>query len=145
MRHKEDLTMSILTHILIAAALVTAAAGPAAAMDQFQSGGKKFKIHKVQLGIAPTGGAGCAPIPFKTTGWVYMTHPTTVEVMIVKEGQGVVGGPYSIKSVKAANGQYVATYSNNFVVNTPVHEKYRMIVGGGSGMGSNWVPLNVDC
>jgi hypothetical protein len=39
----------------------------------------------------------------------------------------------------------VATYSNNFVVNTPVHEKYRMIVGGGSGMGSNWVPLNVDC
>lgn len=137
--------MSILTRALIAAALATAAAAPAAAMDQFQAGGKKFKIHKVQLGIAPVAGGGCAPIDFKMTGWVYMTHPTTVQVMIAKEGQGVVGGPYSITSVKAANGQYVATYSNAFTVNTPVNAKYRMIVGGGGAEGSNWVPLNVDC
>lgn len=137
--------MSILTRTLIAAALATAVAGPAAAMDQFQAGGKKFKIHKVQLGIAPVGGGGCAPIDYKMTGWVFMTHPTTVEVMIVKEGQGVIGGPYSIASVKAANGQYVATYNNNFVVNTPFHGKYRMVVGGGSGMGSNWVPVDVNC
>lgn len=136
--------MSILTRALIAAALVTAVASPAAAMNDFQAGGTKFKIHSVQLGIAPQG-AGCAPIPFKMTGWVYMTHPTTVEVMIAKEGQGVVGGPHSITSVKAANGQYVATYNNNFVVNAPTHGKYRMLVSGGSGMGSNWVAVDVAC
>lgn len=136
--------MSILPRALIAAALVAAAAAPAMAMNDFQAGGKKFKIHSVQLGIAPQG-AGCAPIPFKMTGWVYMTHPTTVEVMIAKEGQGVVGGPYSITSVKAANGQYVATYNNNFVVNAPTHGRYRMVVSGGSGMGSSWVAVDVDC
>lgn len=136
--------MSILSRILIAVAIASAFAGPASAtMGDFQSGGKKFEIHKVQLGIAPAGG-GC-PMVVNVQGWVYMTHPTTIEVMMAKEGQGVVGGPYSIKSVKASNGQYVATYTNQFTVNATVHAKYRMIVGGGSGKGSNWVPLDVDC
>jgi hypothetical protein len=135
--------MSILIRALIAATLAAAVAAPAAAMDQFQSGGKKFKIHKVQLGIAPAGG-GC-PMAVNVQGWVYMTHPTTIEVMMAKEGQGIVGGPYSIKSVKASNGQYLATYTNQFTVNATIHAKYRLLVGGGSGMGSNWVPLDVDC
>lgn len=136
--------MSILIRTLIAAAIASAVAGPAVAtMGDFQSGGKKFKIHKVQLGIAPAGG-GC-PMAVNMQGWVYMTHPTTIAVMIAKEGQGVVGGPYSIKSVKASNGQYLATYTNQFTVNATVHAKYRLLVGDGSGLGSNWVPLDVDC
>lgn len=136
--------MSILTRALIATTLVTALASPAAAMGEFQSGGKKFKIHKVQLGIAPVSGGGCAPIDFKVNGWVFMTHPTTVEVMIVN-GSGQVSGPYSITSVKAGNGQYMATYSSQFTVNAPVTQKYRMVVGGGSAEGSPWVTVNVPC
>jgi hypothetical protein len=78
-------------------------------------------------------------------GWVDMTHPTTIQVMIAKQGQGIVGGTHSIKLVKASNGQYRATYTNQFTVNATVHAKYRLLVGGGSGMGSAWVPLDVDC
>jgi len=135
--------MSILARTLIAAIVATAFAGPAmAAMGGFQSGGKKFEIHEVQLGIAPVGGGGCAPVDFAVNGWVYMTHPTTVEVMMVN-GNGNVSGPYSITSVKAANGQYVAKYTSQFTVNAPVNQKYRMVVGGGSAKGSPWVTVNV--
>lgn len=138
--------MSRITRTLIAAALVGAAAVPAAApavaMNELGSGGKAFKIHNVQLGIKPP--AACPGVA-SVQGWVYMTHPTTVEIMIAKKGQGVVAGPISITSVKASNGQFVATYSNQFNVNASVAGEYRMLVGGGSGKGSNWVPLNVAC
>jgi hypothetical protein len=136
--------MPIFARMLVAATLVAAVAGPAAAtMGDFQSGGKKFKILSAQLGIKPAG-AGC-PTNVNVKGWVYMTHPTTIQVMLAKQGQGVVGGPYSITSVKASNGQYLATYSNHFVVNASVNTKYRLLVGGGSGTVSNWVPLKVTC
>jgi len=135
--------MSIFTRTLIAAAVASAVAGPAnAAMGEFQAGGKKFKIYDVQLGIAPAGG-GCAPIEFKVNGWVFMSHPTTVEVMIVN-GSGQVSGPYSITSVKSGN-RYMATYSSQFTVNAPVKQKYRMVVGGGSAKGSPWVTVDVPC
>jgi len=135
--------MSILARISIAAALAVAIVTPAAAIDGFQSGGG-FKIYKVQLGIKPPNNPGC-PAAATVQGWVYVSHPTKVQIMVAREGQGIVGGPVEIQSKKASNGQYLAQFAQQININTSIDTKYRLLVGGGSGAGSNWVPLKVTC
>jgi hypothetical protein len=131
-----------------AALLVTAAilsAGTAAAAPGDLAPGTGFKIYKAQLGIKNQDGVppGC-PAHKTMMGWVYMSHKATIQVMLVKQGDNPQT-PVSITSVKASNGQYVATYTMQMHIDTVVNTKYRLLVGGGQGVVSNWAPLVVNC
>jgi hypothetical protein len=129
--------------ILMTAAALTA--GPAAAAPGDLAPGTGFKIHKAQLAIKNKDGVppGC-PAQKTMMGWVYMSHPATIQIMLVKQGDNPQN-PKSITSVKASNGQYVATYAMQMHIDTVVNTKYRMLVGGGQGVVSNWAPLVVNC
>jgi hypothetical protein len=135
--------MSIFSRTLIAATFTAILATPAAAgMGDLAPGGG-FKIYKAQLGI--TGGDnGNCPVHKTMKGWVYMSHQATVEVMVFRKGK-TIPAPVPITSVKAPNGQYVATFTQQMVFFSPDHSEYRMLVGGGSGVASNWVPLTITC
>jgi hypothetical protein len=135
--------MSIFSRILIAATFAAIIATPAAAgMGDLAPGGG-FKIYKAQLGITGDNGPGC-PAHKTMMGWVYMSHPATVEVMVFRKGKSIPS-PVPITSVKAPNGQYVATYTAQMLFDVSGHWEYRMLVGGGSGVASNWVPLTITC
>ena len=129
----------------IATILMTAAfaVGPAAAAPGDLAPGTGFKIYKAQLAIKGDKGPGC-PVHKTMMGWVYMSHKATVQIMIVKQGDNP-RNPVSITSVKAPNGQYVATYTEQMLIDNPANWKYRMLVGGGQGVVSNWAPLVVNC
>jgi hypothetical protein len=129
--------------ILMTAAVLTT--GPAAAAPGDLAPGTGFKIHKAQLAIKNQDGVppGC-PARKTMMGWVYMSHKATVQIMIVKQGDNP-RNPVSITSVKAPNGQYVATYTEQMHIDTVVNAKYRILVGGGQGVVSNWAPLVVNC
>jgi hypothetical protein len=101
------------------------------------------KILKAQLGIKGPTTTAC-PNEAKVTGWVFTNYAGKVQIMIARKGQGV-GQPITIETKKAANGQYVATYSKTVPILTPVNAEYRLLVGGGSGVVSNWVPLKATC
>jgi hypothetical protein len=135
--------MSILARTLIAATLTAMFAAPASAgMGDLAPGGG-FKIYKAQLGITGDNGPGC-PVHKTMKGWVYMSHPATVEVMVFRKGK-TIPAPVPITSVKAPNGQYVATFTQEMLFFSPTHSEYRMLVGGGGGVASNWVPLTITC
>jgi hypothetical protein len=127
---------------IIAAAL---SAGPAAAGPGDLAPGGGFKIFKAQLAIKNRDGIppGC-PAQKTMMGWVTMSHKATIQVMIVAQG-GNPRLPVSITSVKTPNGQYLATYTEQMHIDTTVNRKYRMLVGGGQGVVSNWAPLVVNC
>ena len=135
--------MSFVTRTLIAAALAAGLASPAAAGLNDLAPGGGFKIHKAQLAIKGPAGPGC-PAEASLKGWVYMSHQATVQVMILRKGKSV-GLPVSITSQKASNGQYVATITQQMSFSSPGNWDYRMLVGGGSGTASNWVPLAISC
>jgi hypothetical protein len=65
-------------------------------------------------------------------------------VMIAREGQSV-GAPITLQTVPASNGQYVGTYTRKIAITAPIDARYRLLVGGGSGMTSNWVRLRASC
>jgi hypothetical protein len=130
-----------------AAILMTAAlsARPAVAAPGDLAPGGGFKIHKAQLAIKNQDGVAPGCHAHKTMmGWVYMSHKATIQIMIVKQGDNP-RNPVSITSVKAPNGQYVATYTEQMLIDNPANWKYRMLVGGGQGVVSNWAPLVVKC
>ena len=64
--------------------------------------------------------------------------------MIARKGQGV-GQPFTIQAKKAANGQYMATFTRKVQILGPIDALYRLLVGGGDGVASNWVPLKATC
>jgi hypothetical protein len=137
--------MSIFARLMIAAALFTMAAAPASAggMDVLAPGIGTGKIIKAQLGIkGPT--TNICPNEATTTGWVFTDFPGKVQVMIARKGQGV-GAPFTIQAKKAANGQYMATFSRKVPIMAPINAEYRLLVSGGSGVMSNWVPLKASC
>jgi hypothetical protein len=127
---------------LVASSFVASAAlaGP----GDFQVGGNgPNKVLKAQLGIQGPATNTC-PNEAKVTGWVFTNYAGKVQIMIARKGQGV-GQPITLDTKKAANGQYVATYSKTVPILTPVDAEYRILVGGGSGIMSNWVPLKAKC
>jgi hypothetical protein len=112
-----------------------------------------------QLGLAPGVGAGkvlsaqfaiqgptttVCPNQARATGWVYTNYLGNVTIMIARRGQAV-GAPITIKAVPAANGQYMATYTQTIPITAPIDAEYRLLVGGGSGITSNWVRLRASC
>ena len=137
--------MSIFARLIVAAALVGTIVAPAAAgpFDQLAPGIGAGKVLKAQLGIkGPT--TTICPNEATTSGWVFTNYPGNVQVMIARKGQGV-GAPFVIQAKKAANGQYMATFSRKVPIVAPIDAEYRLLVGGGDGVKSNWVPLKASC
>jgi hypothetical protein len=134
-----------LSRILLAVAASSFLASAAyAGPGDFVSGGNgPLKVLKAQLGIKGPKTAAC-PNEASVTGWVYTDEPGMVQVMIARKGQGV-GAPVMIEAKPAANGQYMAVYSKTVPIHAPVDAEYRLLVGGGQGVTSNWVPLKASC
>jgi hypothetical protein len=138
-----DPSMSILARTLFTAVLAALLAAPAIAAPGNLAPGGGFKIYKAQLGITGDDGSAC-PAHKTLMGWVYMSHQATVDVMVFRKGK-TIPSPVPITSVKASNGQYVATFTQQMLFFSPDHSEYRMLVGGGSGVASNWVTVDITC
>jgi hypothetical protein len=78
------------------------------------------------------------------TAWVFTNYPGKVNIMIARQAGGVAG-PITVPLKKAANGQYLATYSTQVPIDQSVDTAYRVLVGGGQAVTSNWVPLKYEC
>lgn len=118
----------------------SALAGP----GDFQVGGNgPNKVLKAQYGIKGPKTTTC-PTTAETQGWVFTNYAGPVQVMIARKGQGV-GAPFTIQAKKAANGQYMATFKRTVNIIGPIDAEYRLLVGGGDGVVSNWVPLKASC
>lgn len=126
------------------AALVTtvALAGAASAFDLKAGNSGKLVPTKIQLGIIPPANNIC-PGNGKLTAWVQTNKPGTIDILLVKKS-GAVGGPYSVTTVKGANGVIMGSYTQNLVINNPIDAEYRVVVAG-TPVQSNWVPLVAEC
>ncbi|HMN88098.1 MAG TPA: hypothetical protein PKA74_19240 [Bauldia sp.] len=143
--------MSILSRALLAATLAGALLAPPAAF----AGGPGFAapqlppppvpkiVYAAQLGIQGPKTTVC-PAETKVAGCVFTSYPGPVQVMIARKGQGV-GAPFTITAKKAADGRYMATYTRTIPIHAAIDAEYRLLVGGGSGVMSNWVPLKASC
>jgi hypothetical protein len=101
------------------------------------------KVLKADFGIKGPATATC-PNEATTQGWVFTNYEGPVQVMIARQGQGV-GQPFTIQAKKAANGQYMASFTRKVPITGPIDAKYRLLVGGGDGVVSSWVPLKASC
>ena len=101
------------------------------------------KVLYAQLGIkGPT--TGMCPNEATATGWVFTDYPGDVTIMIARKGRGV-GAPITLPTTPAGNGRHLATYSRKIAILGPIDAEYRLLVGGGSGVASDWVRLSVTC
>lgn len=125
------------------AALATATlAGSAAAFDLKAGNSGKLVPTKIQLGILSPADNIC-PGNGKLTAWVQTNKPGSLDILLVKKG-GAVAGPYTVTTVKGANGVIMGSYTQNLMVNNPVDAEYRVVVAG-TPVVSNWAPLLADC
>jgi hypothetical protein len=137
--------MSILSRTILAVAGVgllatSAMAGP----NDLKAGGNgPATVLKAQLAIIGPATNVC-PGQAKVSGWVFTNYAGPVQVMIARKGQGV-GQPMTIHAKPAANGQFIAAFSNTMQIVNAIDAEYRLLVGGGSGVTSNWVPLKASC
>jgi hypothetical protein len=129
--------------VAIAIAGIPCSAAFAGPNDLLGGGQGPKKVLKAQLGIKGPKTNAC-PNEASITGWVFTNYAGPVQVMIVRKGQGV-GQPVTIEAVKAANGQYMATFTRTFQIVAPIDAEYRLLVSGGSGVTSNWAPLKARC
>jgi len=137
--------MSFLTRTLLAAAASSFVASAALAQPfDLQGGGNgPDKVLSAQLGIKGPKTNVC-PNEATVMGWVETNYAGPVQIMIARKGQGV-GAPVVIQAKAAPGGRYMATYSKKVTIHAPIDAEYRLLVGGGSGIVSNWVPLKASC
>ena len=110
----------------IAVLVATAALAGAAQAFDFKAGNSgKLVPTKIQLGIISPEDNVC-PGPGKLTAWVETNKPGTLDILLVKKG-GAVAGPYSVTTVKGANGIIMGSYTQNLMINSPVDAEYRVI------------------
>jgi len=125
------------------AALATATlVGSAAALDLKAGNSGKLVPTKIQLGILSPADNIC-PGNGKLTAWVQTNKPGSLDILLVKKG-GAVAGPYTVTTIKGANGVIMGSYTQNLMVNNPVDAEYRVVVAG-TPVVSNWAPLFADC
>ena len=127
---------------IAALAATVALAGAANAFDLKAGNSGKLVPTKIQLGIIPPPDNIC-PGAGKLTAWVQTNKPGTLDILLVKKG-GAVAGPYSVTTVKGANGVIMGSYTQNLMINNPVDAEYRVVVAG-TPVQSNWVPLVAEC
>lgn len=101
------------------------------------------KVFKAQLGIKGPKTTVC-PNEATISGWVFTNYAGPVQVMIARKGHSV-GAPVMIDAKPAANGQFMATFTRKLPIVSAINVEYRLLVGGGSGVTSNWVPLKASC
>ncbi|WP_421725881.1 hypothetical protein [Bauldia sp.] len=101
------------------------------------------QVHKAQLAIKGPTTTVC-PNQATISGWVFTNYAGPVQVMIARKGQGV-GQPTTIEAKPAASGQFIASFSRTLPIVTAIDAEYRLLVSGGSGVVSNWVPLKASC
>jgi len=140
--------MSIFSRTILALAGVgLLATGAMAGPNDFKAGGNgptpPKTVLKAQLAIKGPTTTVC-PNQAKVSGWVFTNYAGPVQVMIARKGQGV-GQPMTVQAKPAANGQFMASFSNTIQIVTAIDAEYRLLVGGGSGVTSNWVPLKASC
>lgn len=132
---------------LAAAALSMTLAAPQAmaqaAGNDLAPGVGAGKVLRAQLGIKGPTTTQC-PNEATVMGWVFTDYAGKVQVMIARKGQGV-GTPFQIQTVPAANGQHMASFQRKLNIVQPIDTEYRLLVGGGDGVVSNWVPLKASC
>ena len=127
---------------IAALAATVALAGAANAFDLKAGNSGKLVPTKIQLGIISPPDNIC-PGNGKLTAWVQTNKPGTLDILLVKKG-GAVAGPYSVTTVKGANGVIMGSYTQNLIINNPVDAEYRVVVAG-TPIQSNWVPLVAEC
>jgi hypothetical protein len=128
---------------LLAAVVAISVATPAFGQFGLAPGVGAGKVLSAQFGIQGPTTTVC-PTQARATGWVFTNYLGNVTIMIARRGQAV-GAPITIKTVPAANGQYMATYTQTIPITAPIDAEYRLLVGGGSGITSNWVRLRASC
>jgi hypothetical protein len=141
-RAKEEDMNRIVTAIGTLVIGTVALVGTAGALDLKAGNSGKLTPTKIQLGIISPPDNIC-PGPGKLTAWVQTNKPGTLDILLVKKG-GNVAGPYSVTTVKGANGVIMGSYSQNLMVGSPVDAEYR-VVAVESKLASNWAPLVADC
>lgn len=100
-------------------------------------------ILKAQMGIKGPKTNLC-PNEAIVQVWVFTDFEGPVPVMIARKGMGA-GQPIVLQAKKAGNGKYMATYKKTFPITSSIDTQYRVLVGGGQGVASNWVPLKASC
>ena len=128
--------------IALAALTLTTLVGSATALDLKAGNSGKLVPTKIQLGILSPADNIC-PGNGKLTAWVQTNKPGSLDILLVKKG-GAVAGPYTVTTVKGANGVIMGSYTQNLMVNNPVDAEYRVVVAG-TPVVSNWAPLVADC
>lgn len=134
--------MNIQNAGIAALAITVALVGAAHAFDLKVGNSGKLVPTKIQLGIISPPDNIC-PGAGKLTAWVQTNKPGKLDIMLVKKG-GNVAGPYSVTTVKGANGVIMGSYSQNLMINNPVDAEYRVVVAG-TPVTSNWAPLIAEC
>lgn len=137
--------MSMLTRTVIALAATSfvATAALAQPLDLQAGGNGPDKVLSATLGIKGPKTNVC-PNEATVMGWVETNYAGPVQIMIARKGQGV-GAPVVIQAKAAPGGRYMATYSKKVTIHTAIDAEYRLLVGGGAGVVSNWVPLKASC
>jgi hypothetical protein len=117
-----------------------AAAASAAAMAITSA--KAFEVNQVQLGVVDLGGSAC-PRDAKVTAWAHTDGPGIVK-FVVRNNSGGKSGEHVAVAVQGPAGNYLATWSNTFKIQTDVDIKY-MVEAVGHAKRSNWVNFTAKC
>jgi len=120
--------------VLIAAAGVTFAAAITSA--------HALEVSHVQLGVADMGGSAC-PRDAKVMAWAHTDGPGVVK-FVIRNDSGGKTGEIAIYAVKGPTGNFIATYSNTFKIQTDTDIKY-MAEAVGHGKISPWVNFTAKC
>jgi hypothetical protein len=131
----ETVMKNSLHAVLIAVAgatLVTAATTSVHALD----------VSQVQLGVVDLGGSAC-PRDAKVTAWAHTDGPGVVK-FVIRNDSGGETGELSVNAVKGPAGNYLATYSRTFKIQTDTDIKY-MAEAVGHGKISPWVNFAAKC
>jgi hypothetical protein len=134
--------MNIKSIGIAALAITVALVGAANAFELKAGSSGKLVPTKIQLGIIPPPDNIC-PGAGKLTASLQTNKPGTLDILLVKKG-GAVAGPYSVTTVKGANGVIMGSYTQNLMINNPIDAEYRVVVAG-TPIQSNWVPLIAEC
>jgi hypothetical protein len=125
--------------ITLNAALIAAAGAAFAAAT---TSAHALEVSQVQLGVADTGGSAC-PRDAKVMAWAHTDGPGVVK-FVIRNDSGGKTGEISVNAVKGPAGNFIATYSNTFKIQTDVDIKY-MAEAVGHGKISPWVNFTAEC
>jgi len=136
-------TTTVRTAAALAALLSLALVSTTTQAFDLKGGGQvKLKPTIAQLGIISPANNAC-PGAAKLTAWIQTNKPGTLQILLVRKG-GAVAGPYSVTTVKGANGVIMGSYSKPMNIVGPIDAEYRVVIPGTS-VTSNWAPLMAQC